>query len=236
MVAERDSYYPPKWTYRLRRLLVRRSSLVVANSDAGAKYWLPVTSSVRVVPNIVQLPAPLATASPRRHVAVAGRMEIQKDPLRTARVSQRLAARGLTVDIYGSGSLEEQVKALCCHPSIVLHGYTRDLPTSLGASQVYLSLSRHEGSPNILAEAIMVGLRPVVSDIPEHAAVLGVEFPFLVAPEACEDQVADMVCDALALSDTEWDGLLGRVRQRLASHTGKNVATMYARVLEDLWT
>jgi glycosyltransferase involved in cell wall biosynthesis len=59
-----------------------------------------------------------------------------------------------------------------------------------------LSFSLHEGMPNVVMEAVAVGLPAVVSDIPEHRALLGADYPFYVGLDATADEAADVISAA----------------------------------------
>jgi glycosyltransferase involved in cell wall biosynthesis len=89
--------------------------------------------------------------------------------------------------IAESAGLESQVELL---------GFRRDVPTLMSRARMLLSFSHHEGMPNVVMEAVAVGLPAVVSDIPEHRALLGAEYPFYVRLDATADEAADVISAA----------------------------------------
>lgn len=112
-----------------------------------------------------------------------GRLVPGKDPatalaafesFRVAHPEARLAM------IFQGGTLEDDVRGIV-HRSLPLQLSVRLLGAVphaaigdyLGAADLFLSASRHEGSGYALLEAVACGVTPVVTDIPPHLAITG---------------------------------------------------------------
>lgn len=76
----------------------------------------------------------------------------------------------LTLDIYGEGSLKEQlqqqIKALELENEVKLCGRTNDIVGVLAEHDLFIMSSNYEGMPNSLMEAMGVGLPCISTDCP----------------------------------------------------------------------
>ena len=81
---------------------------------------------------------------------------------------------------------------------VELLGFRRDVPTLMSRARVLLSFSLHEGMPNVVMEAVAAGIPAVVSDIPEHRAVLGDDYPYYVRLAAPPEDAAAVIANAWA--------------------------------------
>ncbi|MFN7977471.1 MAG: glycosyltransferase family 4 protein [Vicinamibacterales bacterium] len=112
-----------------------------------------------------------------------GRLVPGKDPatalagfesFRVAHPDARLAM------IFQGGTLEDDVRGIV-HRSLLLQLSVRllgavphdEIGDYLGAADLFLSASHHEGSGYALLEAMACGITPVVTDIAPHAAITG---------------------------------------------------------------
>jgi glycosyltransferase involved in cell wall biosynthesis len=192
VLSERSSAdaYPAGWKNSLRARLGKRASIVVANSPGGAEYWKALGVSdgrTLVVPNILDTSsgsdtriAPLpAGCEGKRIVLGVGRYSAEKNPIvmidamHEAIIS--LAVNG-EVDVVallcGAGPFEATMRAriheLRAENHIKLAGYRDDVPQLLRRASVCLCVSRYEGSPNVVLEAIAASCPLVVSDSPAY--------------------------------------------------------------------
>ncbi len=80
------------------------------------------------------------------------------------------------LNIYGVGPLEKQladlVKTLGTEKQISFRGWSDDIQAIWNSSDLLLFPSRHEGSPNVVLEALAAGIAVLASDIPEHREIL----------------------------------------------------------------
>src|SRR4029077_11805364 len=68
--------------------------------------------------------------------------------------------------------VESRVKRSRNSERIRLLGFVKDLWCWMRRADVFVSVSRFEGSPNVVLEAMAIGCPLVVSDIPEHREIL----------------------------------------------------------------
>jgi glycosyltransferase involved in cell wall biosynthesis len=98
---------------------------------------------------------------------------------------ERPAAMALFV---GSGPLEsdlvERVKRHHMEDRVKISGYTQQVWGWMKKARAFVSVSLFEGSPNVVGEAAAAGCPLVLSDIPEHRALLDDESAYFVPCDA----------------------------------------------------
>jgi glycosyltransferase involved in cell wall biosynthesis len=175
----------------LRSLIANRAAAIIANSDAGRRYWadkLNHDGAITVLRNIIPFdeinsapllaPEAMQVAPDSELIIYAGRYSPQKnlvnllDGLREV-LAQRKKAIAI---LFGEGPLREDLVAIKeesgCGDRLRIMNFTTDLWSWFKRAQVFVSVSYFEGQPNVVLEAI-AGLCPVVvSDIPEHREFL----------------------------------------------------------------
>jgi GalNAc-alpha-(1->4)-GalNAc-alpha-(1->3)-diNAcBac-PP-undecaprenol alpha-1,4-N-acetyl-D-galactosaminyltransferase len=201
VVSERNQPDRPSLGF-LRRLARRitypsASALVVQTEAiaewARARFRIPV----HVLPNPVQLEA--WQVPPRRgrrvkRVVAVGRLARQKGfDLLIASFAQLAEKHSdWSLVIYGEGSertaLETQIGNLSLGQRIKLAGLSRDLPSILGSSDLFVLPSRYEGYPNALVEALAAGLPVIATDCPgaTKQIVDGGRFGLLIESESID--------------------------------------------------
>ncbi len=206
--------YNGMWKVKLRSWIGARAAWVVANSQGGREYWLGTKSPslVRVVPNAVPVeeihealapnPETCGALENKEILLFAGRYCAQKnvrnllDALFLV-LAERSAAMALLV---GSGPLEselvDQVKRRRMEDRVKILGYTQQLWGWMKRARALVSVSLFEGSPNVVSEAAAAGCPLVLSDIPEHRALLGDDSAYFVPCDAPEE-IARGILDLL---------------------------------------
>jgi len=196
----------------IRRALGRYAAAVIANSRAGAEYWRnthPLESRVTIVSNAVDTDAihaavPLQSSPDRRKLLlVVGRLDHQKAVDVVLRAIALLPDDGdLRVLVLGDGPLRAQlaqlVEAQQLRSRVQMWPFQKDWWGLLKAADLLVSMSRYEGHPNVVLEAMAAGCPLVVSDIPEHREFLSEQSALLVPPE---DSAALAAAIAAALAD-----------------------------------
>ncbi|MFL2000090.1 glycosyltransferase [Microbacterium sp. A1-JK] len=208
--AERDSKYPPGLTYRVRKVIGRGADRIIANSAPGATYWnnARYRGPIDVIPNIVlaEFRKYRERPVPARILSV-GRLEPQKNHEATILACSRLLPEmsGVELRIVGEGSKREDLVALAdevgMSENVAFVGFIDDVASELDSASVVITMSRHEGLPNVLLEALARGVVVVASRIREHTAVLGEEYPYLIDLDSSPDDAAAMVRRALTEQD-----------------------------------
>lgn len=127
----------------------------------------------------------LDAGAPRRHrngvhVALIGRNDMLKDYpnlLRSAAIVRNSGA-DVQFNIYGrdcpqDADLAAQVQLLDLKTSVHFHDQVSDIRPILRDADIYCSSSSHEGFPNVIAEAMAMGVPCVATDAGDAAAIIG---------------------------------------------------------------
>ena len=198
----------------LRRRVAMTADAVVSNSAGGDAYWQRHKADHQrfVVGNAVAIdairaaspmpPAELGLSPDRPIIVSAGRLEEEKNLDVLIRALARLTAeQPASAVIFGDGSLRAPLQALIdrlgASGRILLPGFSTRLWSALKSAQVFVSVSRHEGQPNVVLEAMACGLPLVVSDIPAHREMLDEEAALFVSEYEDPDAVAEAIIAAL---------------------------------------
>ena len=170
--------------------LMRLPTLVVANSGVGARYAQAhgrERDDVIVIPNVIDLHAfdnvttTVNLRDGRRGpiVIAVGRLVPAKrfDRFLQALVIARRTVPSLSGVIVGDGpqrsALEEQAAHLgLATDSLRFLGRRDDIPALLRQADMLLACSDHEGFPNVLLEAMAVGLPSITTPAGDAASVV----------------------------------------------------------------
>ncbi len=200
---------------RVRRFLGMHAGAVVANSSGALAYWRQSSRhsfyARQVIPNIVPLEEidGVEAAKQERGVDLgdgqwilyAGRLEPVKNIYTLLRaleiVVQNSRAKAL---ICGEGRLRSEMEGYIrerhLSGKLVMCGFVRNLWSLLKRSSAFVSLSKSEGSPNAVLEAMACRCPVVVSDIPGHRELLD-ETSALFVPCANADVAAGAMLEVL---------------------------------------
>lgn len=184
----------------IRGLLIRHASAVVANSADGAEHWrgkLLAAGRVFQVSNAVDVDAIRDAQSwfitsnakaIKKNILVVGRLDREKAVEVIIEAFSRISNRqDYRVLIIGDGPLHSNLKTLISrlrlNGHIVMIPYRSDWWGLLKAATAVVSMSRYEGQPNVILEAMAAGCPLVVSDIPGHRQLLNEDSAILVEPD-----------------------------------------------------
>jgi glycosyltransferase involved in cell wall biosynthesis len=225
-------------TSALRPLLYRRADTVVVQTTEVAEWvrrqgW---NRSIEVIPNAVDgdVIGPVRLHEPNQHrLVAAGRLVPQKgfDLLLAAFAVAAQAVPGWRLAIYGDGPererLQQQATDLGIADLVDLPGTVPNLPAELRSASVFILSSRYEGFPNVLAEAMALGLAVVSFRCRSGPGDLITDDVdgILVAPE-------DEAALALALIRVMSDGA---VRQRLATRAAGVRDRLHPSTIDSEW-
>ncbi|MFV8751677.1 glycosyltransferase family 4 protein [Nannocystaceae bacterium ST9] len=147
--------------------------LCVSNYDRelALRHRIAPAAKLRVVHNALpEADAPQADPgrSPPKLVMVA-RFEEPKDPLTAIAALARLRALEWTCELIGDGPMRPQVERAIAEQGladrIVLAGTRDDVPQRLAEAQVFMLITRREGFPISILEAMRAGLPVVASAV-----------------------------------------------------------------------
>jgi glycosyltransferase involved in cell wall biosynthesis len=217
IATERSSAlaYPPRLENRLRAFLLPHADAIVANSRGGLDVWQRSASRQiqRIIPNGISaltddgtpLPAWMPASSDAPIVVFVGRLSEEKrlPTLLRAMAEVRRQIPAITV-LCGTGrmhaELQATARALSLEDSVIFAGHVSDVPSIVRRADVFVSISRFEGFPNAVQEAMVCGTPLVVSDIPSHREFLDEAAARLVDGDDVP-KIADAIIDCLSLRD-----------------------------------
>jgi glycosyltransferase involved in cell wall biosynthesis len=185
-----EAYHQPRMKDRLRRYLARFATGVVGNSGHGVDIWRDTFPADRrvILPNAVAIDeisnvppvdrAALPVPAGLPLIVYAGRLSAEKNVHVLVEALIDVVEGGHAVALLcGDGAerdaLEARIRVAGLTNRIAFSGYRNDLWQILRGADCAVSLSRFEGSANIVLEAMACGCPLVLSDIPAHRADAG---------------------------------------------------------------
>jgi glycosyltransferase involved in cell wall biosynthesis len=231
--------------HRVRHSLARMADAVVSNSAGGDAYWRSAEGApaLHVIPNAVPFGEVAAGAVVARAtepgfgpetkvVLYAGRMDAGKNVEGVIAALARVAAEVPFVALMcGDGPsrprLERMARELGIAHRVVFKGYVDNLWDLMSRADALVSLSRFEGCPNAVLEAMACGCPVVVSDIPAHRELLDERSARFADPDDTAKAAAELKATLMF-----GDGARARVARALAA--GRPVEAS-ARLYEQLY-
>ena len=153
------------------------------------------------------------------------RLEDIKNPALLVEAAAILAESGarFVMSIFGEGRLEPQLRAGIAERGldgkVVLHGHRDDLVEIMGAWDVFVLGSRHEGMPMVLLEAMSLGVPPVCTRVGGIAEIVedGVSGALVAANDApAMASALKALCDDREKREATGRAAARRVRERFS--------------------
>jgi glycosyltransferase involved in cell wall biosynthesis len=240
VMTERGSNYPDELAFNLRKRLGRRAAeAIIANSQQGKQLWdsLAPRSPVRVISNmVIDREIPFDACADRTtsvECLSVGRLEPEKNVGAVIAAFARFAADHpqARLAVAGKGSQAGEVVRIAESGGVAnrveLLGFRKDVPVLMSRARLFLSFSRYEGMPNVVMEAVAAGLPAVVSDIPEHRALLGDDYPYYVRLDSTPCDAAAVMSQAWVNGVTPGEQIYAHARKTLATMTPERVVGAY---------
>jgi glycosyltransferase involved in cell wall biosynthesis len=241
--------YTGDWRYKVRFAFGRLSDAVVSNSAGGYDYWRSARDGrpLHMIPNGLPLDE-IAASDPARVngfafgpdeklVLYAGRIDLAKNVESLIATLARIADEvPFAAVICGDGSrrphVERMARELGVAHRIFFTGYVDHLWDLMKRADAVVSLSRFEGRPNVVLEAMACGCPLVVSDIPAHREILNDSTAYFVRPDEPE-QVAEAIKTILQ-SQAAAQARAQAARAKTADWGLPNMALMYEHLYLNL--
>lgn len=190
--------------YWFRFAFGRLSNVVVANSADGYHYWRSAGKGrpLQMIPNGLPLDEIAQSDSSRisgftfgpeeKVVLYAGRMDLGKNVEAVVAALARIADEvKFAAVICGDGprrrNVEQMARELGIADRLVFTGYVDNLWDLMKRADAFISMSRCEGRPNVVLEAMACGCPLIVSDITAHREILDERTALFAGPDAPEE-------------------------------------------------
>ena len=244
VMTQRNSRHADSWLFRLRDFLGRRADAIAANSPGGVQWWEDRRARGRVylVDNVAAPPRAVSALDERnaRSVLYVGRMEAQKNVLTMIQAFVRVAQRqpDVTIWVCGDGAQRAEMEKIVADSGVAERfeflGFRTDATEWMSRAKVLVSLSEHEGMPNVLMEGVQADCVIVASGIREHVDFLGAEYPHIIQNYYDIDESTAAVVKALSAPSAPDD--LAFARRHLARMAPAAVAAEYMSIFRDVTT
>lgn len=252
IVSERNSagYYDEfPFFARLRLLLGQSASSIIANSSGGEQYWRRnARRGLRLdtIPNALDIArirkaglGMTREANASALLLVVGRLSNEKAFEIVVRGIGKLSQRQtspMNVLMMGEGpersSIAREIKAAALEDRITLLPYQSDWWKWLGVADGLISMSRYEGNPNVVLEAMAGGCPVILSDIPSHREIADTSSALFVPLD--DVGALSMTIDQLLADKRGAVERAGRASERVASMTVKTMADRYDAVYNEV--
>jgi len=200
---------------------IQRATAIVANSanltrEARTR-WPGLIERAVTIPNGVDIPHLISALTqpkewreterpPRPILLAAGRLHSQKRPdifLHTVRILQN----SFDFEAYwcGDGPLRDETERLVIEMGLEgcvrIIGFRSDLPAWMRRAACFVMTSDHEGSPNVLAEAMAIGVPVVTTNCDHGPGELLADGRGWLAPVGDSAKIAAAIAEVLSNPD-----------------------------------
>lgn len=179
--ASKEAYLDRTLYYCIRKLIMRFADGIVCNSRQGRSYWVSVTginiSKVHLIQNSIDFSVINNISSyefeTKFNFLVVGRLVAEKGVLDILKAIELMPRRNdCTFHFIGEGALIKDiidfVRANKNNYLIKVHNFLPSWWALAVNSSALISMSRHEGAPNVVMEAAALGCPLILSGIDAH--------------------------------------------------------------------
>ena len=176
VICERNNpLFYSKGYQRIFKILSHRADGVVCQTKLIRNWYYPYMgkgTQIIVIPNSINKAILNASVVKERQkvIMTMGRLEPQKNQKLLISAFSELAEQypDWIIHIYGKGPLENDLRKyideLGLSGRVFLRGFTKDVISAYNSTGVFVLTSDHEGMPNVLAEAMAMGLPCISTD------------------------------------------------------------------------
>lgn len=172
------NYLPKSKVHRFIRLLVYKacSGIVFQTVEVKKYYSKSIQKKGIVIPNpIMDDKLPMANVdSPRKEIVAVGRLSDEKNYELLITAFSELNISEYKLRIFGEGplfnKLQQMIEALDMKDNIFLEGQVDRVIEHIKDSDIFVLSSKHEGMPNVLIEAMAMGLACISTDFSSGGA------------------------------------------------------------------
>jgi glycosyltransferase involved in cell wall biosynthesis len=147
----------------------------VCQTEGIMSWYKPILYSrtlTAVIPNSISNEVFKKTTGDKHNkiILTIGRLEAQKNHALLINAFAEIASEypEYRLAIYGKGPLEkelkEQIESMELNGRVLMPGFTNDIVSVYSHSAIFVLTSNHEGMPNVLAEAMAMGLPCISTD------------------------------------------------------------------------
>lgn len=226
VVSERN--YPGKYRETIRQTLYQLAPLadgfVFQTVQARECYGETVREST-IIPNALN--ETFATKQPfrgekRKAIVNVGRLEEQKNQELLIRAFAKTNLPGYVLEIYGDGPLKEHLQSLIDSLNLTqrafLKGHVDNIEDHIQDADLFVLSSNYEGIPNVVLEAMALGLPCITTDFAGGGAHVLIDHGVngLIVPVANEAELAESIKTVLtdrALAEKLSRGAVEKVTQ-----------------------
>lgn len=147
--------------------------LVCQTQDAVACFSDKLQKKACVIGNPVDDAVPQRYDGERTHrITTAGRLEPVKNHRMLIQAFEEFVKEfpDYTLDIYGRGSLETELKQLAVEKGlldkVIFHGFSSNVKEEIRDSSMFILSSNYEGISNSMVEALAMGIPVIATDCP----------------------------------------------------------------------
>lgn len=178
--------------------------------------------------------------NPAERLIFVGRLTAQKNPIRLVKALSKIDKLfAWHLDMYGEGEERGEIESLICQfglqDKIHLHGFTDSIYLKLSRASALIFPSIKEGMPNVLVEAMMIGLPIIASDIPGNRSVtnnISDDTVVWVDPES-EDDITEKLTHIIT-GQYDFDQRVRSGRVIASVYTLENMVLRYEACYSDL--
>ncbi len=238
-VPEKE-YYNPLFRFVARQILPQADGCVFQTEQA--RDWFPekLRKKSAVIMNQVDRRFFDTVPPEQRHgIAAVGRLSAQKNHAMLIRAFAALGDTGETLTIHGKGPLESELKALIrelgLEGRVFLPGPSDDVARDIRGAKVFVLPSDYEGMPNVLLEAMALGLPCIATDCPcgGPASVIENGVSGLLVPVGDEAALTDALRDLLQ-SEERRAALSANARHAAEAFRPETVFRQWKEYIESL--